>query len=59
MNSYLLRHYQVTGSTGGKGFVSYIPIVVTQASPEPDEQDRAEEDKATESQDHGSDSTQQ
>jgi len=59
MNSYLLRHYQVTGSTGGKGFVSYIPIVVTQASPKPDEQDRAEEDKATENQDYGSDSTQQ
>jgi negative regulator of sigma E activity len=31
MNSYLLRHYQVTGSTGGKGFVTFVPIVVTQA----------------------------
>jgi sigma-E factor negative regulatory protein RseA len=59
MNSYLLRHYQVTDTTGGKGFVSYIPIVVTQASPKPEEQDRIEEDKDTENQDHGSDSTQQ
>ncbi len=32
MNSYLLRHYQVTGSTGGKGFVTFVPIVVTQSS---------------------------
>jgi sigma-E factor negative regulatory protein RseA len=32
MNSYLLRHYQVTGSTGGKGFVTFVPIVVTQAA---------------------------
>ena len=23
MNSYLLRHYQVTGSMGGKGFVTF------------------------------------
>ena len=29
LNSYLLRHYQVTGSTGGKGFVTFVPIVVT------------------------------
>jgi sigma-E factor negative regulatory protein RseA len=32
MNSYLLKHYQVTGSAGGKGFVSFVPIVVTQSS---------------------------
>lgn len=31
MNIYLLRHYQLTGESGGKGFVSYVPIVVTQA----------------------------
>jgi sigma-E factor negative regulatory protein RseA len=44
MNAYLLRHYQATGATGGKGFVSFVPIVVRQvaaeqdsASPEPDE----------------------
>lgn len=28
MNAYLLRHYQATGSTGGKGFVTFVPIVV-------------------------------
>jgi sigma-E factor negative regulatory protein RseA len=28
MNAYLLRHYQATGATGGKGFVSFVPIVV-------------------------------
>jgi len=32
MDSYLLRHYQVTGSTGGKGFITFVPIVVTQAA---------------------------
>jgi sigma-E factor negative regulatory protein RseA len=61
MNSYLLRHYQVTGSTGGKGFVTYIPMVVTLASPKPDAQDTTEEDKdkVSANQDHGSDSTHQ
>jgi hypothetical protein len=29
MNAYLLRHYQATGSTGGKGFVTFVPIVIT------------------------------
>ena len=38
MNSYLLRHYQVTGSTGGKGFVTFVPIVVTQAAAPADAQ---------------------
>ena len=28
MNSYLLRHYQATGATG-KGFVTFVPIVIT------------------------------
>jgi len=32
MNAYLLRHYQATGSTGGKGFVSFVPIVVRQVA---------------------------
>ena len=27
MDSYLLRHYQVAGSTAGNGFVSFVPIV--------------------------------
>lgn len=30
MNSYLLRHYQVAGASGGNGFVPFVPIVVTQ-----------------------------
>jgi hypothetical protein len=38
MNSYLLRHYQVTGSTGGKGFVTFVPFVVTQAAAQADTQ---------------------
>jgi sigma-E factor negative regulatory protein RseA len=29
MNSYLLRHYQVAGSSGGNGFVSFVPIVIS------------------------------
>lgn len=29
INAYLLRHYQVTGSAGGRGFVSFMPIVAT------------------------------
>lgn len=37
-HSYLLRHYQVTGSTGGTGFVSFLPIVVTQAATRVDAQ---------------------
>jgi len=32
MNTYLLRHYQVSGETGGKGFVSFVPIVVAPAN---------------------------
>ncbi len=36
MNSYLLRHYQMTGEAGGRGFVSFVPIVVTQAEAEQD-----------------------
>ena len=31
MNAYLLRHYQATGSTGGKGFVTFVPIVIRPA----------------------------
>ena len=29
MNAYLLRHYQATGAAGGKGFVAFVPIVIT------------------------------
>jgi len=27
MNTYLLRHYQVSGESGGRGFISFVPIV--------------------------------
>ena len=29
MNSYLVRHYQATGAAGGKGFVTFVPIIIT------------------------------
>jgi sigma-E factor negative regulatory protein RseA len=29
MSPYLLRHYQATGNTGGKGFVTFVPVVIT------------------------------
>lgn len=32
MNPYLLRHYQATGFANGKGFVTFVPIVVTSAA---------------------------
>lgn len=35
MNSYLLRHYQVAGSSGGNGFVSFVPIVVSKSATQP------------------------
>jgi sigma-E factor negative regulatory protein RseA len=47
MNALLLRHYQATGATGGKGFVTFVPIVlkpaaasaeVTEQSPEAGQQ---------------------
>jgi len=31
MNTYLLQHYQMTGESGGRGFLPFVPIVVTQA----------------------------
>lgn len=31
MNSYLLRHYQATRATSDKGFVTFVPIVITRA----------------------------
>lgn len=48
MNAYLLRHYQVTEGAGGRGFVSFVPIVVTQA-PAAARSGYEEEDKETES----------
>ena len=50
MNSYLLRHYQVTGSTGGKGFVTFVPIVVTQAVAQADAQVDSKVDSKADSQ---------
>lgn len=32
MNAYLLRHYQAAGATGGRGFVTFVPIVSTSAN---------------------------
>jgi len=29
MDSYLVRHYQASGATGGKSFVTFVPIVIT------------------------------
>jgi sigma-E factor negative regulatory protein RseA len=40
MNPYLLRHYQVTGGSSGRGFVAFVPVLVTSnasAAGEPDE----------------------
>ena len=40
MNPYLLRHYQVTGGSNGRGFVTFVPVLVTSdasGAGEPDE----------------------
>jgi sigma-E factor negative regulatory protein RseA len=43
MDSYLVRHYQATGAAGGKGFVTFVPIIITgsKASNKVDDQDDA------------------
>jgi sigma-E factor negative regulatory protein RseA len=52
MNTYLLRHYQASGESGGRGFVAFVPIVVAQSpartviTPKPDMQSQAEGDSA-------------
>ncbi len=43
MNSYLLRHYQASGSTGVRGFVAFVPIVVTGAAGQAGEDNREHE----------------
>ena len=43
MNALLLRHYQATGATGGKGFVAYVPIVLKPAAVTAEAEGRAEE----------------
>ena len=35
MNSYLLRHYQVAGASGGNGFVAFVPIVISKSPGQP------------------------
>ena len=42
MNAYLLRHYQATGSTGGKGFVTFVPIVVRTSTVETEAGERTD-----------------
>lgn len=42
MDSYLLRHYQAAGSTGGKGFVTFVPIVITSSTEAAAGEDRQE-----------------
>jgi sigma-E factor negative regulatory protein RseA len=42
MNAYLLRHYQATGSTGGKGFVTFVPIVIRSSTAQTAGADSAE-----------------
>ena len=32
MDAYLLRHYQATGATGGKGFVTFVPMVISNSN---------------------------
>jgi len=45
MNSYLLRHYQVTGSTGGKGFVTFVPIVVTRSPAQKEAENKVKDEE--------------
>jgi len=44
MDSYLLRHYQATEATGGKEFVTFVPIVITGLK-SPDETDSGSDSK--------------
>jgi sigma-E factor negative regulatory protein RseA len=48
MDSYLVRHYQAAGRTGGKGFVTFVPIVFTgsKTSNETDDVNDAENPEA-------------
>ena len=42
MNAYLLRHYQAAGETG-RGFVSFVPIVVTRTPAESEDSELPED----------------
>ena len=48
MDAYLLRHYQASGATGRKGFVTYVPMVIT-GSKNSDGTDRKGEDTESQS----------
>jgi hypothetical protein len=48
MSPYLLRHYQAAGSTAGKGFVTFVPIVITPASRARTEPDAPDAEAAAE-----------
>ena len=41
VDRYILRHYQATGASNGRGFVSVIPLVVARNSPPSDPADNA------------------
>ena len=54
MDAYLLRHYQASGATGRKGFVTYVPMVITasknpEGSEQNDEKAEAQSDQVEES----------
>jgi sigma-E factor negative regulatory protein RseA len=46
MDAYLLRHYQATGATSGKGFVTFVPMVITNSNGD-DETDQSSADADT------------
>jgi sigma-E factor negative regulatory protein RseA len=56
MNSYLLRHYQAAGTTGGKGFVSFVPIVITAKAADAEKVNQSDTEQAS---DKGEDPKQQ
>ena len=39
INHYLLRHYQATGGNNGRGFVTFIPVMVQRSAPAEDDAD--------------------
>jgi sigma-E factor negative regulatory protein RseA len=45
MNAYLLRHYQAAGSSGARGFVTFVPIVLTPAKGSGELPEQAAEDR--------------
>ena len=56
LQSYLLRHYQATGTTGGKGFVAFVPIVSTvSAKPSEDAERNAAQERNSEASEEPSD----